>query len=128
MAKRTRKTQTVVDTLVPVYIPTEDGYGDLELGKATVKGGTLIIEFNSKMPSVAILNRIARGDIVGVTFVIPESEAEEARRHEEERANQVEEPQEPETDEQRVAREAAEEAQAKVDQAFLDAELDRLED
>lgn len=83
MAKRiTRKSKTVVDTLIPVYIPTEDGYGELELGKASMKVGTLVIEFNTKLPSIAIQNRILRGDIVGVTFVIPEDEAAEAREAE----------------------------------------------
>lgn len=88
MAKRTR--QTVVDTYIPVFIPTEDGVnGDLELGKATMKAGTLIIEFNNKTPSVAIQRRIERGAIVGVTFVVPEDEAEAARESEAERAKEL---------------------------------------
>lgn len=129
MAKRTPKTTTVVDTYVPVYIPTTDGYGDLELGKATVKGGTLLVEFNNKLPSMAILNRIARGEIVGLTFVIPQDEAEEAEREEKVReATAAQEIPEEETEEERKVREAEEETQAKVDQAFLDAELERLEE
>lgn len=71
---------------IPVYIPTEDGVnGDLELGKASIRSGTLIIEFNNKLPSVAIQRRIERGGLVGVTFVIPEEEAAEAREAEEDR-------------------------------------------
>jgi cation transport regulator ChaC len=84
MAKRREIKPTQV--YIPVFIPTEDGInGNLELGKATIKGGTLIIEFNNKLPSVAIQRRIERGDVVGVTFVIPEEEAEQAREAEEER-------------------------------------------
>lgn len=86
MAKRREIKPTQV--YIPVFIPTEDGVnGNLELGKASIKGGTLVIEFNNKLPSVAIQRRIERGDVVGVTFVIPEAEAEEAREAEEERKN-----------------------------------------
>lgn len=68
---------------IPVWIPTEDGVnGELELGKASIRGGTLIVEFNNKLPSVAIQRRIERGGIVGLTFVIPEEEAAEAREAE----------------------------------------------
>lgn len=128
MAKRKRTPKTIVHTLVPVYIPTEDGYGELELGKAQVRGNSLIIEFNEKLPSVAIQNRIARGDIVGVTFVIPEAEAEAAREAEAELAAKANEEPVEETEQERVAREAEEELQAKVDEAYLNAELERLED
>lgn len=129
MAKRTRKKPvTVVDTLIPVYIPTEDGYGELELGKAQIKGQSLIIEFNNKLPSVAIQSRIARGGIVGVTFVIPPDEAEEARQSEAELERQKAEPEVEETEEEKAAREAEEEQQAKIDAVYLEAELDRLEE
>ena len=134
MAKRGRnKTQTprsMADYIIPVYIPTEGGYGDLELGKARMVGQSLVIEFNNKLPSVAIQQRIARGGIVGVTFVIPEEEAEYARQTEadleKQRAEEAERPEE--TEEERRLREEAEEQQAKVDQVFLEAELDRLEE
>lgn len=85
MARKNRPVRTVVDTIIPVYIPVDGGAGDLELGKAQVKGDTLIIEFNNKLPSAAIKHRIERGAIVGVTFVIPEDEAQEAREAEAER-------------------------------------------
>ena len=134
MAKRGRNkkqtTRSVADYIVPVYIPTEGGYGDLELGKARMVGQSLVIEFNNKLPSVAIQQRIARGGIVGVTFVIPEEEAEYARHSEAELAKQrAEEAERPEeTEEEKKLREEAEEQQAKVDQVFLEAELDRLEE
>ena len=82
MVRKNRPAHTVVDTIIPVYIPVDGGAGDLELGKAQVKGNTLIIEFNNKLPSAAIKHRIERGAIVGVTFVIPEDEAQEAREAE----------------------------------------------
>jgi len=73
---------------IPIFIPTEDGVnGDLVLGKASIRSGTLIVEFNNKLPAVAIQHRIERGGIVGLTFVIPEEEAAEARAAEEERKN-----------------------------------------
>jgi hypothetical protein len=85
MAKQRREIKPE-QIYIPVYIPTEDGVnGELELGKASIRGGTLIVEFNNKLPSVAIQHRIERGGIVGLTFVIPEDEAAEAREAEEAR-------------------------------------------
>jgi hypothetical protein len=71
---------------VPLYIPTEGGAGELVLGSGEVRGSTLIITFNTLLPSEAIKHRIERGEIVGITFVIPEDEAEAYREDEERRA------------------------------------------
>lgn len=89
MAKRRSHRPLVVDTFIPVYIPTEGGVGDLELGKASIKSGTLVVEFNNKLPSVAIQRRIERGELVGITFVIPEDEAEAARKSEAQREKEL---------------------------------------
>ena len=130
MAKRGRNKKPVhiEQHVVPIYIPTEDGYGDLELGQAHIRGNTLIVEFNTKLPSVAIKNRIERGEIVGLTFVIPPDEAEEARRMEAQHQAELAKEQEEETEEERARREEEEAQQAKVDEVFLNAELERLED
>ena len=69
---RTRKEVKPNQVYIPVLLPLEEGgVADLELGKATIRGGTLVIEFNNKLPSVAILHAIERGEVVGVTFVAP---------------------------------------------------------
>lgn len=86
-----RKDITPSQIYIPVFIPTEDGVGEIELGKATIRSGTLLVEFNNKLPSVAIQHRIERGGIIGLSFVIPELEAAEARVAEDERKNQQEE-------------------------------------
>lgn len=70
---------------VPLYIPTEGGAGALVLGKGVMRGDTLIIDFNDKLPAQAIKHRIERGGIVGITFVIPDEEAEAYRESEAQR-------------------------------------------
>lgn len=133
MGKRTQK-EKEPRYVVPIYIPTEEGAGELALGIAVMRGDTLSVQFNDKIPAQAIKARIARGDIVGLTFVIPDDEAAEAKVREDEIQQRqdearlhVQEDRE-ETDEERETREAEEEAQAKVDAALLEAELERLED
>jgi hypothetical protein len=59
---------------IPLYIPTEDGYGELVLGTGEMRGSTLVINFSDLIPAAAIKHRIERGGIVGITFVIPEDE------------------------------------------------------
>lgn len=83
MAKKNRAPQEE-RIQIPIYIPTEDGYGELELGNAEVRGSTLIVNFNDLIPAQAIKHRIERGGIVGLTFVIP---AEEGEMHKENEDN-----------------------------------------
>lgn len=132
-SKKTRNAETP-RLAIPVYIPTEDGVGELELGNAEVRGSTLIINFNDLIPSEAIRRRIEQGYLTGVTFVIPEDEAaaakereDEIQRHQDEaRAHQ--EMLENETPEEKLARELREEEEAKIDQELLEEELSRLEE
>lgn len=134
MGSKKNRNEKDLRIAVPIYIPTEDGVGDIILGNAEVRGSTLIINFNDLLPAEAIKRRIEQGFLTGVTFVIPEDEAERAkieeddiqRRQDEARAHQ--EVLETETDEERVVREAQEELQAAEDQVFLEEELKRLED
>ncbi len=85
---------------VPLFIPTEEGVGELQLGYGEVRGSTLVISFNDLLPAQAIRHRIETGGIVGITFVIPEDEAEHAKETEDEIQRQQ--------DEARTAREAGE--------------------
>lgn len=64
------------DVFIPVYIPTNDGVGGLELGKGSLKSGTLVIEFNNNLPSVAIQRMLARGELLGLSFVMVAAEEE----------------------------------------------------
>jgi len=131
MGKRTRN-EKKPRLMIPLLIPTEEGAGALALGNGEVRGSTLIINFNDLIPAQAIRQRIERGDIVGITFVIPEDEAEAAKETEDaiQAAQDAarEEAKVPETEEERIIREAEEEARAAEDQILLDAELKRLED
>lgn len=68
---------------VPIYIPTEDGQaGDLALGMGEMRGSTLIISFNDLIPAQAIAHRIARGGLVGITFIIPAEENDQHKANE----------------------------------------------
>lgn len=57
---------------VPVFMPTETGVSDVKLGSATLVDSKLEINFNDKLPSVAIQRMINRGEIIGVSFVMLE--------------------------------------------------------
>ena len=80
-SKKTRN-QREEKIAVPLYIPTEDGYGELVLGIGEIRGSTLVIGFNDLLPAQAIARRIANGGIVGITFVIPEEENEIHKQNE----------------------------------------------
>lgn len=63
--------------MVPVYLPTEAGVTTgIELGKANLKAGTLVIEFNDKLPAMAIQRLLERGQLLGVSFVMVDPEKE----------------------------------------------------
>ena len=67
---------------LPVYIPDQSGEGTLEIGTATLRSGTLIIEFGETMAAAALQHGMERGEIIGVTFVIPGYEAPEETQEE----------------------------------------------
>lgn len=77
MAKRKRDrhtpevpapTATNVDW--PVYIPNSDGTTQIEVGKARLRYGTLVVEFKNSGPADAIQNMIARGVLLGFATVM----------------------------------------------------------
>ncbi len=81
MAKRKRDrhttevpapTATNVDW--PVYIPNSDGTTQIEVGKARLRYGTLVIEFKNSGPADAIQNMIARGVLLGFATVMVQSD------------------------------------------------------
>lgn len=67
---RTERTPKASDVLLPVYVPSSDGATSIEMGKASLKSGVLIIEFKNNLPGVAIQNMIARGVVLGLSFVM----------------------------------------------------------
>ena len=76
MSSKKSRNQKTERVLIPLLIPIEEGgAGEIVLGFGDVRGSTLVINFNDLIPAQAIRNRIERGDIVGITFVIPEDEA-----------------------------------------------------
>lgn len=77
MAKRKRDrhptegpapTATNVDW--PVYIPNSDGSTQIEVGRARLRYGTLVVEFKDSGPADAIQNMIARGVVLGFATVM----------------------------------------------------------
>ena len=57
------------DFVVPVFIPQGDGNVAGELGTATLAEGKLTIEFKETFPGVAVQRMLARGELLGLTFV-----------------------------------------------------------
>ena len=76
MAKRKRDrldsevkpTATNVDW--PVFVPNGDGSTDIEVGRARLRYGTLVVEFKDSAPSVAIQNMIQRGVLLGFGMIM----------------------------------------------------------
>lgn len=64
----TRPTATNVD--FPVFVPNEKGETNIEVGKARLRYGTLVIEFKDTTPSVAIQNMIERGVLLGLGMIM----------------------------------------------------------
>lgn len=59
---------------IPIYMPGSDGVTDIVLAKGRLKGGTLILEFESNLPGVAIQRMLGRGELLGMSFVMLEAE------------------------------------------------------
>lgn len=69
MAKRKRDRPEVKPTATnvdwPVFVPNSDGTVSIEVGRARLRYGTLVVEFKDSGPADAIQNMIARGVILG---------------------------------------------------------------
>jgi hypothetical protein len=63
------KEHKIQDAQIAVYVPNENNELKLELGKASLKGGQLVIKFNDRLPGQTIQRMIARGDLMAVTLV-----------------------------------------------------------
>lgn len=74
MAKRKRDrpeaspTATNVDW--PVFVPNNDGSTDIQVGRARLRYGTLVVEFQDSAVSVAVQNMIARGVLLGFGMIM----------------------------------------------------------
>lgn len=67
-SKMPAPTATNVDW--PVYVPSNDGTIQLEVGRARLRYGTLVVEFKDSGPANAIQNMIARGVLMGFGMVM----------------------------------------------------------
>lgn len=80
MAKRKRDrldseikpTATNVDW--PVFVPNETGSTDIEVGRARLRAGTLVVEFRDSAPAMAIQNMISRGVLLGFGTIMLKSD------------------------------------------------------
>ncbi len=77
MAKRKRDRQTTevpaptaTNVDWPVFVPNADGSTDIEVGRARLRYGTLVVEFKDSAPSVAIQNMISRGVLLGFGMIM----------------------------------------------------------
>lgn len=57
------------NTYMPVYVPGDNGELKLEVAKAKLKSGTLVIEFNDRLPALAIQRMLARDIEIGLIVV-----------------------------------------------------------
>lgn len=58
------------ELVVPVYVPDSNfSTTSMELGTARLSENKLEIEFNGRFPSIALQRMLARGEILGLTFV-----------------------------------------------------------
>jgi len=63
-----RPTATNVDW--PVFVPNEAGEVKIEIGRARMRYGTLVVEFKDTAGAVAIQNMIARGVLMGFGMIM----------------------------------------------------------
>lgn len=72
--KRDRLTSEVQPTATnvdwPVFVPNSDGSTDIEVGRARLRFGTLVVEFKDSAPAVAIQNMIQRGVLLGFGMIM----------------------------------------------------------
>lgn len=81
MAKRKRDRHTsnvpaptAVNVDFPVYVPNSDGNISIEVGRARLRYGTLVVEFKNSGPADAIQNMIQRGVLLGFNTVMVQSD------------------------------------------------------
>lgn len=54
---------------VPVYVPGDEGELKLVVGEASLKAGTLVIEFNDRLPAQAIQQMMAKQILFGIGLI-----------------------------------------------------------
>jgi len=79
MTKRKRTTQdrltsnrspTATNINFPVFIPNDKGETKIEIGKARLRYGTLVVEFSESAPAVAIQRMMERGVLLGFGMIM----------------------------------------------------------
>lgn len=68
LTSEAQPTATNVDW--PVFVPNSDGSTDIEVGRARLRYGTLVVEFKNSVPAVAIQNMIERGVLLGFGMIM----------------------------------------------------------
>jgi hypothetical protein len=61
---------TAANIDIPIFVPNDDGSTNIEIGKARLRYGTLVVELKDTAVSVAIQNSIARGVLLGLGFIM----------------------------------------------------------
>lgn len=61
---------TAANVDFPVYIPGENGETKLEVGKARLRAGTLVVEFRDTAAGVILQNMIQRGVLLGMSMIL----------------------------------------------------------
>lgn len=56
----------------PVFVPNDDGSTNIEVGKARLRYGTLVVEFKDSVVSVGVQNAIERGVLMGFGLIMLE--------------------------------------------------------
>lgn len=91
MARKERRPEAK-NLVVPVFAPSSNGVTQLELAKASMRHGVLMVEFNNKVPAIAIQNMFERGVVLGLSFImIKNDETNEAMQEQLARENMVSE-------------------------------------
>lgn len=61
---------TAANVDFPVFVPNDNGETNIEVGKARLRYGTLVVEFKDSAPAVAIQNMIERGVLLGLGMIM----------------------------------------------------------
>ena len=71
------KMPEVKTDVFPVFVPNDEGEVKMEVAKASLKAGTLVVEFDQNLVALAIQRALSRGVLIGLAFVMLEEKTEE---------------------------------------------------
>lgn len=77
MSNRSKSEQkpTAANIDLPIFIPTSKGETKLEVGKARLRAGTLVVEFRDTGAAVALQKMIERGVLLGMSMILLQPDA-----------------------------------------------------